>query len=138
MTKVAIVANQGPDTAVLNQFIIYWQANITSTKIIEFGDFRKEATGPCYRPLHRYSEHLEEVLFMGVHRAFGGFYTDWRTSKLRKWCKSFRTKPTSTVILYWKSHYLYGWATGTRFLALNESTIKRGAAPPWWQMFISG
>lgn len=128
--KVAIVANQEPQTLrVLNRLdhllaaagivIDQEQPNL----VISVG-----GDGTLLSAFHRYSEHLEDVLFMGVHTGHLGFYTDWRDYEIEEMVQKLQEETltsTSYPLLEVRITYTDGQPE-RRFLALNESTIKRG------------
>lgn len=84
--------------------------------------------GTLLSAFHLYNHRLGEVQFLGVHTGHLGFYTDWRDYELEELVKTLcnsRQKSVSYPLLDVRIVYSNG-KPDKHFLALNESTIKRG------------
>lgn len=129
--KVAIVANNEPKTeAVVKELrLLLRDAQIEEDNhepniVISVG-----GDGTLLSAFHRYNHQLEKVSFLGVHTGHLGFYTDWRDYEIKDLVKSLREnhgESTSYPLLDVRIKYGNG-KEDKHFLALNESTIKRGS-----------
>lgn len=84
--------------------------------------------GTLLSAFHRFSHRLDEVSFLGVHTGHLGFYTDWRDYELEELVESLlmeQEKSVSYPLLDVKICF-HDDTPSKHFLALNESTIKRG------------
>lgn len=84
--------------------------------------------GTLLSAFHRFSHRLKEVSFLGVHTGHLGFYTDWRDYELEELVASLTKSQGETVsypLLDVTINY-FDDKPAKHFLALNESTIKRG------------
>lgn len=128
--KVAIVSNQEPQTAKavkeLQRLLAQAEIKIDQTRpeiVISVG-----GDGTLLSAFHRYNHRLDQVAFLGIHTGHLGFYTDWRDYELPELVDSLRENRHQTVsypLLDVRIKYADGRPEG-HFLALNESTIKRG------------
>jgi NAD+ kinase len=84
--------------------------------------------GTLLSAFHRYNHRLDEVRFLGVHTGHLGFYTDWRDYELTELVNSLSAEQGKSV-----SYPLLDVVLTTNegeqkhFLALNESTIRKGS-----------
>lgn len=128
--KVAIVNNHGATSERVAKELrdLIGRANIliddrNPEVVISVG-----GDGTLLSAFHRYSHILDKVSFLGVHTGHLGFYTDWRDYELDQMVeslKSNRGKSVSYPLLDVVITYSDG-KVQNHFLALNESTIKRG------------
>ncbi|MHC5248680.1 NAD kinase [Enterococcus sp. HY326] len=128
--KVAIVNNhEEKSLAVAKQLRdLLGQANIILDErnpelVISVG-----GDGTLLSAFHRYNHLLSKVSFLGVHTGHLGFYTDWRDYELTELVESLKNNRGQSVsypLLDIVIKYSDG-KTQNHFLALNESTIKRG------------
>ncbi|MFV0557702.1 MAG: NAD kinase [Enterococcus sp.] len=128
--KVALVYNQEPKTlavvAKLVELLEAAQIIIDNTEpkiVLSIG-----GDGTLLSAFHRYTHRLKEVRFLGVHTGHLGFYTDWRDYELAELVKSLQENHQESVsypLLDVVISYRNGKPT-KHFVALNESTIKRG------------
>lgn len=84
--------------------------------------------GTLLSAFHRYSHRLDSVRFLGIHTGHLGFYTDWRDYELQELVDglcSDRDKSVSYPLLDIQISYEDG--RKKHFLAMNESTIRRGS-----------
>ncbi len=84
--------------------------------------------GTLLSAFHLFNHKLDQVQFLGVHTGHLGFYTDWRDYELAEMVASLcndRQKTVSYPLLDVRITYANG-KSDKHFLALNESTIKRG------------
>ncbi|WP_175580053.1 NAD kinase [Enterococcus florum] len=84
--------------------------------------------GTLLSAFHRYNHKLSDVLFLGVHTGHLGFYTDWRDYELEELTDSLcrnRGKSVSYPLLDVVVNFSDG--RSKHFLALNESTIRKGS-----------
>lgn len=85
--------------------------------------------GTLLSAFHLYNHKLDRVRFLGVHTGHLGFYTDWRDYELEELVNSLcndQEKSVSYPLLDVRIKYRNG-KPDKHFLALNESTIKRGS-----------
>lgn len=84
--------------------------------------------GTLLSAFHRYSHRLNEVRFLGVHTGHLGFYTDWRDYELPELINSLSDEQ-GTSVSYPLLDIVVTSANGQHqhFLALNESTIRKGS-----------
>lgn len=93
--------------------------------------------GTLLSAFHRFNHRLDEVKFLGVHTGHLGFYTDWRDYELEELVESLTTDREKSV-----SYPLLDVELKSRdgnskhFLALNESTIRRGSRTMVADIFI--
>lgn len=86
--------------------------------------------GTLLSAFHLYNHKLDQVQFLGVHTGHLGFYTDWRDYELEELVETLcneeeQEKSVSYPLLDVLIKYRNG-KPDKHFLALNESTIKRG------------
>ncbi|HPI99529.1 MAG TPA: NAD kinase [Enterococcus sp.] len=84
--------------------------------------------GTLLSAFHLYNHKLDKVRFLGVHTGHLGFYTDWRDYELEELIETLCTnqeKSVSYPLLDVRIKYRNG-KPDKHFIALNESTIKRG------------
>ncbi len=84
--------------------------------------------GTLLSAFHLYNHKLDQIRFLGVHTGHLGFYTDWRDYELEELVNSLCSDPGKSVS-YPLLDVLIKYSNGKpdkHFLALNESTIKRG------------
>lgn len=94
--------------------------------------------GTLLSAFHRFSHRLDQVSFLGVHTGHLGFYTDWRDYELEEMVQSLRKNRGKTVsypLLDVRISYANG-RSSQHFLALNESTIRRGSRTMVADVFI--
>ncbi|MDR0921399.1 MAG: NAD kinase [Lactobacillales bacterium] len=85
--------------------------------------------GTLLKAFHNYQHRLSEVKFLGVHTGHLGFYTDWRDFELEELVASLKENRANSVS-YPILDVQIGFRDGTKskhYLALNESTIRRGS-----------
>ena len=84
--------------------------------------------GTLLSAFHRYNHRLNEVRFLGVHTGHLGFYTDWRDYELPELVNSLSCEQGKSVS-YPLLDVLLTTTDGEQkhFLALNESTIRKGS-----------
>jgi NAD+ kinase len=85
--------------------------------------------GTLLSAFHRFNHKLDSVSFLGVHTGHLGFYTDWRDYELEELVASLasnRGKSVSYPLLDVRIEFADGLKK--HFLALNESTIRRGSS----------
>ncbi|KAF1302285.1 NAD kinase [Enterococcus sp. JM9B] len=129
--RVAVVYNQQKQTIEVVQRLIdlLKKADITLDEhepelVLSVG-----GDGTLLSAFHRYNHRLKEVSFLGIHTGHLGFYTDWRDYELEELVdslKSNRGQSVSYPLLDVVIRYSNG-KPDKHFLALNESTIKRGS-----------
>lgn len=128
--KVAIVQNHEEKSQVVAQKL----REMLKKANIKIDDQRPELVisiggdGTLLSAFHRFNHRLDEVSFLGVHTGHLGFYTDWRDFELEELVDSLssnRGKSVSYPLLDVRITFLDG-KPDKHFLALNESTIKRG------------
>lgn len=86
--------------------------------------------GTLLSAFHRYSHRLDKVSFLGVHTGHLGFYTDWRDYELEELVDSLKNNERDTPVSYPLLDVRITYCdtdAENHFLALNESTIKRGS-----------
>lgn len=128
--KIAIVHNnQEKSKAITKKLLVLLKKNNLSIDenqpelIISVG-----GDGTLLSAFHRFSHRLNEVSFLGVHTGHLGFYTDWRDYELEELVASLlleQEKSVSYPLLDVKICFR-DETPDKHFLALNESTIKRG------------
>ncbi|GER67376.1 NAD kinase 1 [Weizmannia acidilactici] len=82
--------------------------------------------GTLLYAFHRYSSRLDRTAFVGVHTGHLGFYADWVPDEIEELVDAIAHKTYNTVeypLLEAKISYEHG-GLETRYLALNESTVK--------------
>ena len=82
--------------------------------------------GTLLYAFHRYSNRLDKTAFVGVHTGHLGFYADWTPDEIEKLVIALAKTPFQVVeypLLETIVRYQHG-GRETRFLALNESTVK--------------
>ncbi len=82
--------------------------------------------GTLLYAFHRYSSRLDKTAFVGVHTGHLGFYADWVPSEIEKLVIAI-AKTHYQVIEYPLLETIIRYRHGgkeTRYLALNESTVK--------------
>ncbi|GAA2902164.1 NAD kinase [Enterococcus pseudoavium] len=84
--------------------------------------------GTLLSAFHRYNHRLDKVRFLGVHTGHLGFYTDWRDYELPELVNSLSEEQGKSVS-YPLLDILLTTSDGEKkhFLALNESTIRKGS-----------
>lgn len=81
--------------------------------------------GTLLHAFHRYREQLATVAFVGIHTGHLGFYADWKPAEIEKLVISIAKKEFEVIqypLLEATIHYRND--DQTKYLALNESTIK--------------
>jgi len=87
--------------------------------------------GTLLAAFHKYEKQLAQVMFVGIHTGHLGFYTDWRDFELAEFIQALQDKKAKTQSIDYPLLEVYlecGSAIKNekkRFLALNESTIRR-------------
>ncbi|HIY58984.1 MAG TPA: NAD kinase [Candidatus Tetragenococcus pullicola] len=128
--KVAIVSNQTPKSAAANErlHILLKEAGHTIDQkdpdiVISIG-----GDGTLLSAFHLYNHKLDHIRFLGVHTGHLGFYTDWRDYELEELVESLcrDEKQRISYPLLDVSIRYHHEKEDRHFLALNESTIKRG------------
>ncbi|MDP4085154.1 MAG: NAD kinase [Bacillota bacterium] len=82
--------------------------------------------GTLLYAFHRYSSRLDKTAFVGVHTGHLGFYADWTPEEIEKLVIAIAKTPFQVVeypLLEVIIRY-QGGAKESRYLALNESTVK--------------
>lgn len=82
--------------------------------------------GTLLYAFHRYSSRLDKTAFVGVHTGHLGFYADWVPEEIEKLVIAIAKTPYQVVeypLLEVIIRYQHG-GKETRYLALNESTVK--------------
>lgn len=82
--------------------------------------------GTLLYAFHRYSNRLDKTAFVGMHTGHLGFYADWTPDALEKLVIAIAKtayEPVEYPLLEVVVHY-EGEEKETRYLALNESTVK--------------
>lgn len=82
--------------------------------------------GTLLYAFHRYSSRLDKTAFVGVHTGHLGFYADWTPDEIEKLVIAIAKTPYSVVeypLLEVTVQYQDD-GKETRYLALNESTVK--------------
>ncbi len=94
--------------------------------------------GTLLSAFHLYNHKLDQVRFLGVHTGHLGFYTDWRDYELEdlvaSLCKDESQSvsyPLLDVTIQYRDN-----KPDRHFLALNESTIKRGNSTMMADIYI--
>lgn len=128
--KVAIINNQEEKSMLVTKRLTELLAQSDNTidqenpeLVISVG-----GDGTLLSAFHLFSHRLAEVRFLGVHTGHLGFYTDWRDYELEELVDTLcndRQKSVSYPLLDVRITYTNG-KSDKHFLALNESTIKRG------------
>ncbi|MDQ0217507.1 NAD kinase [Peribacillus cavernae] len=82
--------------------------------------------GTLLYAFHRYKNRLDKTAFVGVHTGHLGFYADWTPEEIEKLVIALAKTPFQVVeypLLEVIVRYQHG-GRESRFLALNESTVK--------------
>jgi NAD+ kinase len=82
--------------------------------------------GTLLYAFHRYSSRLDKTAFIGVHTGHLGFYADWVPEEIEKLVIAIAKTPYQVIeypLLEVIIRYQHG-GRETRYLALNESTVK--------------
>ncbi|HZG70539.1 MAG TPA: NAD kinase [Chondromyces sp.] len=82
--------------------------------------------GTLLYAFHRYSSRLDKTAFVGVHTGHLGFYADWVPEEIEKLVIAIARTPYQVIeypLLETIIRYQHG-GKETRYLALNESTVK--------------
>ncbi|WP_046175370.1 NAD kinase [Domibacillus indicus] len=82
--------------------------------------------GTLLYAFHRYSSRLDKTAFVGVHTGHLGFYADWTPDEIEKLVIAIARTPYQ-IIEYPLLEAIIRYQDGgkeTRYLALNESTVK--------------
>ncbi|CAH0344499.1 NAD kinase [Bacillus sp. CECT 9360] len=82
--------------------------------------------GTLLYAFHRYKNRLDKTAFVGVHTGHLGFYADWTPDEIEKLVLALAKTPFQVVeypLLEVIVRYQHG-GRESRFLALNESTVK--------------
>jgi len=82
--------------------------------------------GTLLYAFHRYKNRLDKTAFVGVHTGHLGFYADWTPEEVEKLVIAIAKTPFQVVeypLLEVIVRYQHG-GRESRFLALNESTVK--------------
>lgn len=96
--------------------------------------------GTLLSAFHHYESKLEQVRFVGVHTGHLGFYTDWRDDEIDDLVVSLQSDNRQSVS-YPLLEVCVKYADApkrTRYLALNESTLKRSTATMVTDVYIGG
>lgn len=128
--KVALIHNNEPSS----QHVAAQLRNMLSKTDIVIDNTRPELVisiggdGTLLSAFHRFSHRLHDVSFLGVHTGHLGFYTDWRDYELEELVESLQTNRGASVSypLLDVTIRFFDDKPAKHFLALNESTIKRG------------
>ncbi len=82
--------------------------------------------GTLLYAFHRYTSRLDKTAFVGIHTGHLGFYADWVPEEIEKLVIAIAKTPYHVVeypLLETIIRYQHG-GKETRYLALNESTVK--------------
>ncbi|WP_268876303.1 NAD kinase [Rossellomorea aquimaris] len=82
--------------------------------------------GTLLYAFHRYRSRLDKTAFVGVHTGHLGFYADWVPEEIEKLVIAIAKTPYQVIeypLLETIIRYQHG-GKETRYLALNESTVK--------------
>ncbi len=129
--RVAVVYNQQKQTIDVVQHLL----KLLKKADIQLDEREPEIVisvggdGTLLSAFHRYSHRLKDVSFLGIHTGHLGFYTDWRDYELEELVESLKNNRGQSVsypLLDVVIRYLND-KPDRHFLALNESTIKRGS-----------
>lgn len=93
--------------------------------------------GTLLSAFHRYNHQLDKIRFLGVHTGHLGFYTDWRDYELQELVDSLcndNNKSVSYPLLDVLVNFKGG--KSQHFLALNESTIRKGTRTTVCDVYI--
>lgn len=96
--------------------------------------------GTLLSAFHHYKDKLEQVRFVGVHTGHLGFYTDWRDDEIDDLVISLQSDNRQSVsypLLEVSVKYADS-PRRERYLALNESTLKRNSATMVTDVYIGG
>lgn len=140
--RVAIFANMGRKTQAVKQkltrkfqerhFII---DEVTPEVVVTIG-----GDGTLLSAFYHYRQQLETIRFVGVHTGHLGFYTDWRDDEIDDLVISLQSDNRQSVsypLLDVLVHY-NNQNRPRRFLALNESTLKRASSTMVTDVYIGG
>ncbi|AIM24745.1 NAD kinase [Melissococcus plutonius] len=128
--KVAIVYNNNDKSKQITTKLI----KLLKEHAIEIDEQHPEliisvgGDGTLLSAFHRFNHRLNEVRFLGIHTGHLGFYTDWRDYEIDELIESLKRpqeKSISYPLLDVRIDF-YNKRPSQHFLALNESTIKRG------------
>lgn len=73
---------------------------------------------------HRYVKRLQQTAFVGVHTGHLGFYADWRPKEIETLVRLIVDQPLETVDYPLLEVVIKNGREHTRYLALNEATVK--------------
>lgn len=96
--------------------------------------------GTLLSAFHHYEDKLDQVRFVGVHTGHLGFYTDWRDDEIDDLVISLQSDNRQSVsypLLEVSVKYADS-PRRERYLALNESTLKRNSATMVTDVYIGG
>ena len=96
--------------------------------------------GTLLGAFHHYADQLDKIRFIGVHTGHLGFYTDWRDFEIDDLVAALK-KDAGQSISYPLLEVTVTYADTPepgRFLALNESTLKRLSATLKTDVYIKG
>lgn len=82
--------------------------------------------GTLLYAFHRYCDRLDKTAFVGIHTGHLGFYADWMPEEIEKLVIAIAKTPYQVVeypLVEVIIRYEHG-GKATRYLALNESTVK--------------
>ncbi|EOT43910.1 MULTISPECIES: NAD kinase [Enterococcus] len=140
--KVAIVSNHGLQSEKTERQL----RKLLAENKIEIDQGHPEIVisvggdGTLLSAFHRYNHLLDQVSFLGVHTGHLGFYTDWRDYEIPELVSSLkenRGESISYPLLDIRIEYQDD-KPAKHFLALNESTIKRGNRTMVADVYLKG
>ena len=96
--------------------------------------------GTLLSAFHYYNDQLATIRFVGVHTGHLGFYTDWRDDEIDDLVISLQSDngqsvsyPLLDVLVHYNNR-----TKPERFLALNESTLKRAISTMVTDLYLGG
>ncbi|MCP0887744.1 NAD kinase [Ligilactobacillus sp. WILCCON 0076] len=96
--------------------------------------------GTLLSAFHYYRKQLKTIRFVGVHTGHLGFYTDWRDDEIDDLIISLQSDNGQSVsypLLDVLVHYA-NQPKPQRYLALNESTLKRSSSTMVTDVYVGG
>ena len=140
--KIAIFANNRPKSQAvkhkLQQKFIERHFILDDEKpnvVISIG-----GDGTLLAAFHHYEDQLGDIRFVGVHTGHLGFYTDWRDDEIDDLVISLQSD-NGQAVSYPLLEVIVKYAdrpVRERYLALNESTLKRISATMVTDVYIGG
>ncbi|MEY8662079.1 NAD kinase [Ligilactobacillus faecis] len=140
--KIAIFANNRPKSQAvkhkLQQKFIERHFILDDEKpnvVISIG-----GDGTLLAAFHHYEDQLGDIRFVGVHTGHLGFYTDWRDDEIDDLVISLQSD-NGQAVSYPLLEVVVKYAdrpVRERYLALNESTLKRISATMVTDVYIGG